>query len=252
MTELTARTALVTGAASGIGRATALRLSRGCTRLILVDVNAEGLDKTAAAVRAECTARAVVLDLSDVSAIEAAMPGLLDGEVIDVLVNNAGIGYAADVTETTIKQWDRTIVIDLTTVFLLCRGVLPSMIARGRGVVVNVSSAGGIVGLKRRAAYCAAKAGVIGLTRALAADHAEQGIRVNAIAPGTVASEWIGKILAGESDPEATRKRMEQRQLDGRMGTPEEVADGIAFLASDEARFVNGSVFVMDGGLTAV
>lgn len=252
MIELTARTALVTGAASGIGRATALRLSRECTRMILVDVDAEGLAKTAAAVPDGCTARTVLLDLSDASAIDAALPAMLDGEVIDVLVNNAGIGYAAAAIETTIEQWDRTIAIDLTAVFLLCRAVLPSMIARGRGSVVNVASAGGIVGLKRRAAYCAAKAGVVGLTRALAADHAEQGIRVNAIAPGTVASEWIGKVIAGESDPEATRRRMEQRQLDGRMGTPEEVADGIAFLASDEARFVNGSVFVMDGGLTAV
>jgi NAD(P)-dependent dehydrogenase (short-subunit alcohol dehydrogenase family) len=252
MTHVGDRTALVTGAASGIGRETAVRLSRECSRLILVDIDANGLAKTAAAVADGCSTRVVVIDLSDPAAIEASLPDLLASETIDVLVNNAGIGYAASAIETTNEQWDLTIAIDLTTVFLLCRGVLPSMIARRRGVVVNVASAGGVVGLKRRAAYCAAKAGVVGLTRALAADHAEQGIRINAIAPGTVASEWIGKILAAESDPEATRRKMEQRQLDGRMGTPEEVADGIAFLASDEARFVNGSVFVMDGGMTAV
>ncbi len=110
----------------------------------------------------------------------------------------------------------------------------------------------GIVGVGRRAAYCAAKAGVIGLTRATAVDYAARGIRANAICPGTVHSEWIGKILADAPDPAATLRAMEARQLDGRMGSPEEVAAGIAFLCSPQARFVNGSAFVMDGGMTAV
>ena len=109
-----------------------------------------------------------------------------------------------------------------------------------------------IVGLKNRVAYCASKAGVAGLTRAICADHAAEGIRINAIAPGTVDSTWIAKILADAPDPVATRKLMEARQLDGRMGTPEEVANGIAFLLSPEGRFVNGSLFVMDAGYTAV
>jgi NAD(P)-dependent dehydrogenase (short-subunit alcohol dehydrogenase family) len=171
---------------------------------------------------------------------------------VGLLVNNAGIGVAATAIDTTDDDWDRTIAVNLTAMFHTCRAVLPGMIATGEGRIVNVASVAGVVGIRNRAAYCASKAGVIGLTRALAADHAHQGIRVNAICPGTVATEWIGKILANAEDPEATRKAMEQRQLDGRMGSAEEVAAGIAFLAADEARFMNGAALVMDGGMTAV
>jgi NAD(P)-dependent dehydrogenase (short-subunit alcohol dehydrogenase family) len=253
VTTANGQTTLVTGAASGIGRATALRLAGQCAELVLLDRDAAGVAATADAASGDrCAVTALTVDLADAAALESTMADVLRKHEIDVLVNNAGIGYAATTVDTSTEQWDRTLAVDLTAVFLLCRAVLPGMISRGRGVIVNVASAGGIVGLRQRAAYCAAKAGVIGLTRALAADHAGEGIRVNAIAPGTVASEWIGKILEGEQDPVATRRRMELRQLDGRMGTPEEVAHGIAFLAGPEARFVNGSVFVMDGGFTTV
>jgi NAD(P)-dependent dehydrogenase (short-subunit alcohol dehydrogenase family) len=247
------KTALVTGAASGIGRATAQRLARDWPELILVDKDSAGLSAAAAAI-ADCGGQVTTetIDLSEPAGLAAAAADLARRHQIDLLVNNAGIGYAATTIETTMEQWDQTLAVDLTAVFVLCQAVLPGMITRGHGTIVNVASAGGLVGLRQRVAYCAAKAGVIGLTRAIAADHAMQGIRVNAIAPGTVASEWIGKILATDPDPESARKRMEMRQLDGRMGTPAEVAEGIAFLASPEARFVNGSVFVMDAGLTAV
>jgi NAD(P)-dependent dehydrogenase (short-subunit alcohol dehydrogenase family) len=246
-------TALITGAASGIGRATAQRLATDWPQLILLDQNSEGLEDTArAAASRECDVVTQTIDLSDSGALASRMADLLTRHEIDLLVNNAGIGYAASTVDTSMEQWDRTLAVDLTAIFVLCQATLPGMISRGRGVIVNVASAGGLVGLRQRAAYCAAKAGVIGLTRAMAADHAMQGIRVNAIAPGTVSSEWIGKILADNPDPEGTRKMMEMRQLDGQMGTPAEIAEGIAFLASPQARFVNGSVFVMDGGVTAV
>jgi NAD(P)-dependent dehydrogenase (short-subunit alcohol dehydrogenase family) len=156
------------------------------------------------------------------------------------------------VLETTDDVWDLTIAVNLTAQFHTCRAVLPAMLDAGGGVIVNVASAAGLVAVRRRAAYCASKAGILGLTRAIAADFAAQGIRCNAICPGTVASEWIGKILADADDPEQMRRQMAERQLDGRMGTPEEVAGGIAFLVGPDARFVNGSAFVMDGGLTAV
>jgi NAD(P)-dependent dehydrogenase (short-subunit alcohol dehydrogenase family) len=170
----------------------------------------------------------------------------------ELLVNDAGVGVAATLLETSTEDWDRTIAINLTAMFHTCRAVLPAMLDAGTGLIVNVSSIAGVVGLKNRLAYCASKHGVIGLTRAIAADYAHLGIRCNAICPGTVASEWIAKILADAPDPEATRKQMEQRQLDGRMGTPEEVAAGIAFIASEDGRFINGAAFMMDGGVTAV
>ena len=244
--------ALVTGAASGIGRATSLRLARDGHRVCGIDLDVNGLDAT----RTRCSAGSFSgyeLDLADVAAIEQTLADILDVEgPVDVLVNNAGIGIRADAPSTTVCDWDRTIAVDLSATFHTCRLLLPSMIERGRGVVVNVSSVAAIVGVADRAAYCSAKAGVLGLTRAIAVDHASQGIRANAICPGTVETEWIDKILTDAPNADELRTAMAARQLDNRMGSPEEVAAGIAFLASPEARFVNGSSFIMDGGMSVI
>jgi NAD(P)-dependent dehydrogenase (short-subunit alcohol dehydrogenase family) len=141
--------------------------------------------------------------------------------------------------------------VNLGGIYRMCRAVLPSMIDAGGGVVVNIASVAGLVGVTNRAVYCASKAGVVGLTKAIAVDHAPQGIRAVAICPGTVATEWIAKILADAPDPVAARKAMEDRQLDGRLGSPEEVAAAISLVCSPEGRFFNGTALVMDGGLTA-
>jgi NAD(P)-dependent dehydrogenase (short-subunit alcohol dehydrogenase family) len=242
--------AIVTGAASGIGRATALRLAEDGYHLLLVDRDADAVAKVAATVAS--SAVVVAADLTQLDASLTAIGAALDAQPVDLLVNCAGVGWAADTAETSLAQWDTTLAVNLTAMFALCQLVLPDMLARRRGVIVNIASAGALVGLKRRVAYCASKAGVLGLTRAIAADHAADGIRINAICPGTVDSPWIGRILDGDSDPVATRQRMEQRQLDGRMGTPEEVAEWISFVSSDKGRFMNGAALVIDGGLTAV
>jgi NAD(P)-dependent dehydrogenase (short-subunit alcohol dehydrogenase family) len=248
------RTALVTGAAAGIGRACALRLAQQGYALALLDVDTAGLAEADRAARAlHSDVLSLECDLGELDRIAVAIDAARDHfGGIALLVNVAGVGVAANTVETDPSDWDRLVAINLTAVFHTCRLTLPGMIDAGGGVIINVSSVAGLVGLTRRAAYCATKAAVIGLTRAIAADHAHQGIRANAICPGTVATGWIGKILEGAADPDATRKAMEARQLDGRMGTPEEVAGGVAFLASDDARFVNGAAFVMDGGMTAV
>jgi meso-butanediol dehydrogenase / (S,S)-butanediol dehydrogenase / diacetyl reductase len=248
--------AVLTGAASGIGRATAVRLAADGWTVTMADRNDDGLGTTAEQLRAASGPGAVgdllVVDLADADRTEAVVAEYLRTQDVDLLVNNAGLGFRATAEDTTDDQWDLTLAVNLTAMFRLCRAVLPGMVRRGHGVIINTASAGGLVGLRQRVAYCASKAGVIGLTRALAADHAAQGIRVNCIAPGTVDTEWVDRMLADDPDPVATRRMMENRQLDGRLGTPEEVAAGIAFMASDDGRFFNGSVMVMDAGLTAV
>lgn len=245
------RTAIVTGAGSGIGRATAWRLTRDGYRVAAIDLNIDDARETASGAGPGLI-ETIAADVSDLDQVRAAVGEAYDllGS-IDVLVNNAGIGFAATVADSTPELWRRTFAVNVDGVFNFCHEVVPKMLETGAGVVVNVASIAGLVGLKNRVAYCASKAAIIGLTRALAVDHAAQGLRVNAIAPGTVDTSWIGKILKDADDPVATRSAMDARQLDGRMGTAEEIANGIAFLSSPEARFVNGSTFVMDGGLTA-
>lgn len=246
---MTARRALVTGAGSGIGRATALRLSEVGYRLVLLDRDRAAVDEVAR----HCPAAELIeVDLVDAAALRSAVTAGLGAEGVDVLVNCAGVGWPADTSETTDDAWDTTLAVNLTATFRMCQLVLPAMLARGHGVIVNIASAGALVGLKRRVAYCASKAGVLGLTRALTADHAAQGVRAFAVCPGTVDTPWIDRMVSSEPDPEAVRQRMRDRQLDGQLGTPEEVADWIEFAASDRGRFLNGAALVIDGGLTAV
>jgi len=244
--------AFVTGAGSGIGRATSLRLLEQGYRVAAFDVDESGLEETRGLGGSQHLSP-VHVDLAVPKSLTDATKSAVDRlGVPDLLVNNAGVGVYGSAPQTTAQDWDRTIAVNLSAVFHLCSLLIPPMIDRGGGVIVNVASVAGLVGLTNRAAYCASKAGVVGLTRALAADHAADGLRVNAICPGTIETAWVDRIIAGAEDPEAARAAMAARQLDGRMGTAEEVAAGIVFLASPEARFVNGSAFVMDGGLTAV
>jgi NAD(P)-dependent dehydrogenase (short-subunit alcohol dehydrogenase family) len=158
---------------------------------------------------------------------------------------------AATVVDTAEEDWDRTLAVDLKGVFLGCKYAIPPMIAHGGGVIVNTASVAGQVGVLNRAAYCAAKAGVVGLTKSVAVDFVGQNIRINAICPGTVDSPWIQKILSAQPDPVAERQRMVERQPMGRMGEPAEIAKAALYLACDDSAFVTGTALVIDGGLTA-
>lgn len=170
---------------------------------------------------------------------------------LDVLVNNAGIGIAATTPETGTDDWRRVLEVCLTGTFFGMKHAIPVMQSGGGGAIINMSSIAALVGIQDRAAYSAAKGGILALTRAAAIDHVGDGIRVNCIAPGTVDTPWVERITAGYEDPAEARAAMEARQPHGRLVSPEEIAAMAAYLASEEAASVIGAVMVVDGGMTA-
>ncbi|HST42400.1 MAG TPA: SDR family oxidoreductase [Conexibacter sp.] len=229
------RVALVTGAASGIGAATAAELTARGWRVV-------GLDRAAG------DGIGCVVDVTDTEAVAAAVAAV--GRV-DLLANVAGIGSTQNVVETPPELWDAVFAVNVRGIFNVSRAVLPGMIARRAGVIVNAASVAGLIGLKNRAAYCASKGAVVALTKAMAIDHVGDGIRVNCVCPGTVDTPWVGRLLDAAEDPAATRAALVARQPMGRLGTAQEIAKAIAYLASDDSAFVTGTELVIDGGLVA-
>jgi NAD(P)-dependent dehydrogenase (short-subunit alcohol dehydrogenase family) len=170
---------------------------------------------------------------------------------VDIVCNNAGIGSTKDVASCTVEEWDRLFAVNARGVFLGCKYGVRQMLAQTGGVIVNTASVAGMVGLRDRAAYCASKAAVIGLTKQVAVQYASRGIRCNCVCPGTVDSPWVGRLLDEAEDPAAAREALVARQPLGRLAEPAEIAAAICYLASDEAAFVTGSTLVIDGGLLA-
>jgi NAD(P)-dependent dehydrogenase (short-subunit alcohol dehydrogenase family) len=238
--RFTGRRALVTGAGSGIGEAVARGLHAEGADVVLADQAGDRVSALAAELGG--SARALELDVRDEPAVAAAT-----GEV-DVLANVAGIGSTTNAPDTPLEVWEEVFAVNARGTFLCCKHALPGMVARGGGAIVNMASIAGLVGLKNRAAYSASKGAVIALTRALAIDHVADGVRVNAVCPGTVDSPWVRRLVdeVGES-----LDALRARQPMGRLGTPAEIADAVLYLASDQAAFVTGTAFVIDGGLTA-
>ncbi len=234
------RRALVTGAGSGIGEAVARGLHAEGATVVLADRAGDRVRALADELGADATP--LELDVRDEAAVAAATGGL------DVLANVAGIGSTTNAPETPLEVWEDVFAVNARGTFLCCKHAIPGMVAAGSGAIVNMASVAALVGLKNRVAYSASKGAVVALTRALAIDHVAEGVRVNAVCPGTVDSPWVRRLVdeVGES-----LDALRERQPMGRLGTPAEIADAVLYLLSDQAAFVTGTALVIDGGLSA-
>lgn len=250
MFDLVGKTALVTGAGSGIGAAIALVFARAHARVFVTDKDEATARVTAAAiVAAGGRADPRTLDVTDEAACEVmAEEVLARAGPLDVLVNNAGVGHVGTMLTTSGEDLDRLYAVNVRGVFNVTKAFLPGMVARRAGVIINMASVGGTVGIRDRLAYCTTKFAVVGLTKTMAFDHAADGIRVNCICPGRVETPFVAARLREYPDPERAYREMAATQSVGRMGRPEEIAAAALYLASDEAAFVTGSALMIDGG----
>ena len=246
---------LVTGAASGIGRAVAARCLSADVGVALVDRNGAALGEVADAIDEVERSRIVTVqaDVADPEQVDAAIGVIAERfPRLGAVVNVAGIGgYTGDIGKTTIEQWNRVLAVNLSGAFHVCRAALPLLRAHGSGRIVNVSSQYGLVGGAGSPAYVAAKAGVIGLTRAMAVDHAKEGILVNCVCPGPIDTPMLRASAAQRAHAgDESRRTADRLLLDG-PGRPEDVAGAIAFLRGSDAGNITGAVLAVDGGWTA-
>lgn len=241
--RLAGKHALLTAAGAGIGRATAIAFADAGAEVLATDLDARALELLASE---RPDIRTKQLDVTDPAAIAA----LAGRQAFDVLFNCAGYVHAGTILDTDEADWRRSFSINVDSMFHLCRAVLPGMLERGHGSIINMSSvASSIKGVPNRFAYGATKAAVIGLTRSVAADFVSRGIRCNAICPGTVKTPSLGdRVRAMGGDEAAVWRSFADRQPMGRLGVPEEIAALAVYLASDESAFTTGTVHVIDGG----
>jgi NAD(P)-dependent dehydrogenase (short-subunit alcohol dehydrogenase family) len=249
MFRLDGKTAAITGAGSGIGRAIALLFADAGASVYVLERDAASGEATAAQVTAAGgRALFIATDVAQAGQCHAAAKQI--GRV-DVLVNNAGIGHVGTVLTTGEQDFDRLMAVNVKGVMFMTQAVLPGMIERKAGSIVNLASIGGVVGVRDRFAYCTTKFAVVGMTKCIALDHAEQNIRCNCICPGRVETPFVQARLKEYADPQKAYEQMVSTQLLKRMAKPEEVAAAALYLASDASAFVTGSSLILDAGWTA-
>ena len=251
MTRYEGKAALVTGGGGGIGGAIARRLAEEGAAVGVLDRRGEAAAETAAAIQAAggraLALTAEIAEPASVEAARAAMAGALGSP--DVLINNAAFAIKGDLENTALADWRAEIEIDLDGQFVCAKAVLPEMVARGRGAIVNIGSVNGLMALGNPA-YSAAKAGLLAFTRSLAVEYGPKGVRANMVSPGTVETDIETWRIRRRKNPEVFAQLARWYPV-GRVGRPEDVAAAVAFVAADEAGFVNGANLVVDGGLTA-
>ena len=250
--RLQGKTAIITGAGSGIGKASARIFAKEGARVAVVDRDKEG-GKTVAD---EIGASSFFLsaDVASASDMEAMSRTVLEqfGR-IDILFNNAGVSCVGALHETSEEEWDRVMTINTKGIYLACKHVVPIMLKQKSGCIINMASGASVLGLAQRAAYTASKGAVYSLTRAMQADYCRSGIRVNSLVPGTIYTPFVEGYLKKHyaDDLEKATDNLKKRQLSGTLGTPEDVAYAALYLASDEAKYVYGSALMVDGGFAA-
>jgi 2-keto-3-deoxy-L-fuconate dehydrogenase len=254
MFRLDGKVAVVTGGSRGIGRAISVMLGKAGAHVV---VNYAG-NETAARETVEAIAQAggkgeiKQFDVADEEAVQKAFKDITDAHGrLDVLVNNAGIGHVGTMLQTTGADLDRLYAVNVRGTFNVTKAFLPGMVERRSGVIVNLASIGGVVGVRDRLAYCTTKFAIAGLTKCIAIDHALEGIRCNCICPGRVETPFVTARLKEYPDPEKAYREMSATQAIGRMARPDEIAAAALYLASDEAAFITGTEFIIDGGWTA-
>jgi NAD(P)-dependent dehydrogenase (short-subunit alcohol dehydrogenase family) len=245
--------ALVTGAGNGIGRGLALRFAQEGAVVGVLDITVDGVNETVRQIHAvDGAAHALICDLRDAAQVENVLTSFADAVgTINVVINNAAVMPAGKLHETLLADWDAVFDVNVRGTYLVNRVVIPGMLAIGQGSIIHMASVTGIRGLPGIAAYSATKGALIALTRAMSTDYARLGIRVNAVSPGTIDSPMLHHFLAAQKRPEVLRGMFDEMHPIGRVGKIEEVASVCVFLASDEASFVTGSNYEVDGGLAS-